>query len=176
MKDTMLTHLTPADYIRQPWKNGRGTTTELVRQDRVDGQMYFRLSIASVVENGPFSVFPRMNRSLTVIDGPGFDLIGEHKLRADPLQPVEFPGDSHMVAANVTAPSHDFNVMAWQGLKMSVSVVTDEILTDYAGELLFYFALAPASVGKFQLGKHDLLYGRPKQRVTGGPIILVRLD
>lgn len=172
----MLTHLTPADYRSQPWKNGRGTTTELVQQDRVDGQMYFRLSIASVVENGPFSLFPDVNRSLTVIDGPGFDLIGEHTLRADPLHPIAFPGDSHVSADNVTAPSQDFNVMAWKGLKMSVSVVSDGILTDYNGELLFYFALAPAAVGKYQLEKHDLLYGRPKARVSGGPVILVRLD
>jgi uncharacterized protein len=172
----MMRHLTPADYIRQPWKNGLGTTTELVRQNRVDGQIYFRLSVASVVENGPFSIFPGLNRSLTVIDGPGFDLIGERKLRADPLKPVEFSGDSHIVAANVTAPSDDFNVMAWKGLKLSVSIVSDGILTDYLGELLFYFALAPAKVGKYQLGKHDLLYGRPKLHVSGGPVILVRLD
>jgi uncharacterized protein len=172
----MLTHLTPANYTRQPWKNGRGTTTELVRQNRVDGQIHYRLSIASVVENGPFSVFPEVNRSLTVIDGPGFDLIGDRKLRADPLKPVEFPGEGHIVAANVTAPSKDFNVMAWKGLKMTVSVVSDGILTDYLGELLFYFALAPATVGKYRLGKHDLLYGRPGQRVSGGPVILVRLD
>jgi uncharacterized protein len=172
----MLKHLTPADYTHQPWKNGRGTTTELVRQDRVDGQLYFRLSVASVAENGPFSSFPDVNRSLTVIDGPGFDLVGVQKLRADPLRPVSFSGDGQIAAENVTAPSKDFNVMAWKGLKMSVSVVTEGILSDYLGELLFYFALAPAKVGKYQLGKHDLLYGRPKQHVSGGPVILVRLD
>ncbi|MGL4239019.1 HutD/Ves family protein [Tabrizicola sp.] len=172
----MMRHLTPADYHVMPWKNGRGQTVEMVRQDLANGQINYRLSIATVVENGPFSVFPGLNRSLTVIDGPGFDLIGEHNLRADPLEPVMFPGDARMVAANVTAPSQDFNVMAWKPLRMAVSVVRQGQLTDYSGELLFYFALAPATVGEFALGKHDLLYGRPKQVVSGGPVILVRLD
>ncbi len=171
-----MRHLTPANYTRQPWKNGRGTTTELIRQNRTDGQIYFRISIASVVENGPFSVFPGLNRSLTVIDGPGFDLIGEYQLRADPLKPVAFPGDSQIVAANVTAPSEDFNVMAMKGLRMSVSVVSDGILADDLGERLFYFALQPAKIGKYELARHDLLCGRPKLRVSGGPVILVRLD
>ncbi len=52
-----MIHLTAADYTRQPWKNGRGTTTELWRQDR-DGALWVRLSRAAVVEDGPFSLFP----------------------------------------------------------------------------------------------------------------------
>jgi uncharacterized protein len=172
----MMRHLTPADYRSMPWANGRGQTTELTRQNMVDGRIHYRLSVASVVENGPFSIFPGLNRNLTVIDGPGFDLVGQHKLRADPLKPVAFPGDSHIVATNVTAPSQDFNVMASKDLKMSVSVVHDGIVNDYNGELLFYFALEPATVGTYQLAKHDLLYGRPKLTVSGGPVILVRLD
>ena len=42
-----MRHLTEADYTRQPWKNGRGTTTELWRLER-DGQLLVRLSRAAV--------------------------------------------------------------------------------------------------------------------------------
>jgi uncharacterized protein len=172
----MMTHLTPADYVKMPWANGRGQTVELIRQNYVNGKIFFRLSMATVSENGPFSIFPGINRSLTVIDGPGFELIGERKLRADPLVPVEFPGDCRIVAANVTQPSEDFNVMACSMRKMKVSIQREGILSGYSGELLFYFALAAAKVGRWSLGPHDLLYGRPKQMVTGGPVILVQID
>jgi uncharacterized protein len=171
-----MRHLTPADYTAMPWANGRGQTVELVRQDYVNGKIFYRLSIATVSENGPFSIFSGVNRSLTVIDGPGFDLIGERKLRADPLVPVEFSGDCRIVAANVVQSSQDFNVMACASHQMKVSIRREGILEDYGGELLFYFALAPAKVGKWSLGTHDLLYGRPKQMVTGGPVILVQID
>ncbi len=172
----MMTHLTPADYTSMPWANGRGQTLELVRQNYVNGKIFYRLSIATVTENGPFSVFPGLNRSLTVIDGPGFNLIGQRKLRADPLVPVDFPGECRIVAADVMQSSQDFNVMACTSRHMKVSVQRHGILQGYGGELLFYFALAPAKVGKWTLGTHDLLYGRPKQMVTGGPIILVQID
>jgi uncharacterized protein len=171
-----MIHLTPADYKVMPWANGRGQTLELVRQNDGNGNIHFRLSIATVVENGPFSIFPGLTRSLTVIDGPGFDLIGQEKLRADPMVPVTFSGDSRVSASNVTEPTQDFNVMCCRSNALKVSIVRDGTLSGYLGELLFYFALAPATVGRWSLGKHDLLYGRPEQRVTGGPVILVQLD
>ena len=172
----MIRHLTPADYTAMPWANGRGTTIEMLRENYANGKIFFRLSMATVSENGPFSIFPGINRNLTVIDGPGFDLIGERKLRADPFVPVEFPGDCRIVAANVTQPSQDFNVMACKTRKIKVSIQRDGILSGYSGELLCYFALRPAKVGPWSLDTHDLLYGRPKQMVTGGPVIVVQID
>lgn len=172
----MMTHLTPADYRTVPWANGRGQTVEMVKQTYVNGQLSYRLSVATVSENGPFSVYPNVNRSLTVIDGPGFDLIGQEKLRADPLKPISFSGDSRVVAANVFQSSQDFNVMVHKSRKMTVSIQRDGILSGYLGELLFYFALGPAKVGRWTLDTHDLLYGRPKQMVEGGPVIVVQID
>lgn len=172
----MMTHLTPADYTAMPWANGRGQTIEMLRMNDALGRMQYRLSMATVSENGPFSIFEGMNRNLTVIEGPGFDLIGERKLRADPLIPIEFPGDIRIVAADVREPSVDFNVIAARGYRVTVSIQRGGILRGYAGELLCYFALGPAQIGRWSLGKHDLLYGRPKQAFSGGPVILVQID
>jgi uncharacterized protein len=107
-----MIHLTAADYIRQPWKNGRGTTTELWRLER-DGQLLVRLSRAAVVEDGPFSVFPGIERNLTVLSGPGFRLTGtEYDFRCEPLVPVAFPGDVALTATETQdMQSDDFNVM-----------------------------------------------------------------
>ena len=72
----MIRHLTPAGYRRQPWANGRGVTVELARADGPDG-LIWRLSMATVAEDGPFSLFPGIERNLTVISGPGFHLRGD---------------------------------------------------------------------------------------------------
>ena len=69
-------HLTPAEYRRMPWANGHGETLELLRREGAEGQLLLRLSVAQVVENGAFSRLPGIDRVLTVISGPGFDLAG----------------------------------------------------------------------------------------------------
>jgi uncharacterized protein len=112
---TAFRHLTPADYLRQPWANGRGETLEIARAEGPGGLLW-RLSIATVAEDGPFSRLPGLDRSLTVIDGPGFDLNGPGWCRrAAHLTPVTFPGDHAVTASGVAAPSRDFNVMVARG-------------------------------------------------------------
>ncbi|MDE3027254.1 MAG: HutD family protein, partial [Paracoccaceae bacterium] len=107
-----MKHLTTSDYRKMPWANGLGVTTEILRVTKPDGSVLWRLSMAAVVEDGAFSLFPGIERNLTVIAGPGFDLVGSGlNLRADPLMPVAFPGDVAIAAAGVSAPSDDFNVM-----------------------------------------------------------------
>ncbi len=103
--------LGPADFRVQPWANGRGQTVELARRDGPEG-MVWRISVATVAENGPFSRFPGIWRSLTVIDGPGFRLAGDAvDLLAAPLSPVAFDGGLAVAACDVAGVSRDFNVM-----------------------------------------------------------------
>lgn len=109
--------LAAADFRTMPWANGKGVTTELARADDARGAMRWRLSRASVVEAGPFSVFPGVDRVLTVMTGPGFDLEGEGiALQARPFAPVAFAGDVAVRATGVSAASEDFNVMTARGL------------------------------------------------------------
>ena len=112
----MIRHLTAADFRVMPWANGKGVTVEMARADGPEG-MLWRLSRASVVEDGPFSIFPGVERNLTVLTGPGFDLVGQGvHLAARPLVPVAFAGDLQVRAEGVSAPSDDFNVMTARGL------------------------------------------------------------
>src|SRR3989338_5597281 len=93
----MIRHLTPADYTTMPWANGKGVTVEMLRVE--EGGLKWRLSRASLVENGDFSAFPGIERNLTVISGPGFDLVAQGlHLPACPLQPVAFAGDAARAA------------------------------------------------------------------------------
>lgn len=103
--------LTSRDFTPMPWANGKGVTVELARSDAA-GAMRWRLSRASVVEEGPFSIFPGVERVLTVLTGPGFDLEGPGiALQARPMVPLAFPGNLALRATRVTDPCDDFNVM-----------------------------------------------------------------
>ncbi len=138
----MIRHLTDADFRTMPWANGKGVTIELARADGPKG-MLWRLSRASVVENGPFSIFPEIERNLTVLTGPGFDLTGDGiALHARAFAPVAFPGDVPVIATRVTAPSDDFNVMTARHLpRPQVQVIaTAQTLTPPANTLLAVYA------------------------------------
>lgn len=156
----MIRHLTLADYRAMPWANGRGTTLELARLDGPGG-MIWRLSIAAVVKNGPFSLFPGVDRILTVIDGPGFRLTGSGMaMIAAPRAPVAFPGDVAIAAAGVTTPSVDFNVMAARD-RCRASVTFLGMEPDPAIAQTAILALEPGAVSVdgrvMTLARHDLV-------------------
>jgi uncharacterized protein len=162
----VIRHLTPTDFRRQPWANGKGSTLELAREDR-EGAMLWRLSRASVVENGPFSLFPGIERNLTVLTGPGFDLVGPGlHLAARPLVPVAFAGDVALSAQNVTAPSDDFNVMTARSLpRPQVQVVTRATLPP--APLLAIYALAQTTVNGQPLPADHLILTDEAAQITG---------
>ena len=172
----MIRHLTPADYTAMPWANGRGTTVEIIRENDPDGALLMRLSMASVVEDGAFSIFPGVERNLTVISGPGFDLVGEIRIRAAPLHPIAFAGDVPMAAVGVTARCDDFNVMTARALPLPrVRIQIDaEVNPPKAGRLAL-FALNVARISGRSVGKHDLILTDEKARLAGGAFIVVRL-
>lgn len=173
-----MIHLTEADYRRMPWANGRGTTVEMVRVDKPDGGLLWRLSRASVVEDGPFSLFPGLERNLTVISGHGFRLVGPGiSLDCRPLVPVAFPGDLPIQAeATGGRPSDDFNVMTDRSLPLpAVTVVRDGAVLE-AGGTLCLFALGAVAVAGVAMAPHDLLVTDRLARIEGdAPVIAVRL-
>ena len=172
-----MIHLTPASYTRQPWKNGKGMTTELWRLER-DGQLLVRLSRAAVVEEGPFSLFPGIERNLTVVTGPGFRLTGEGlNLRCDPLVPVAFPGDVQVSASETGGQqSDDFNVMTARHLpRPEVQVAQNDSLPESG--LLALYALGPCQVDRQGMNRDDLILTETAARIQGDwPVIAVRLS
>jgi environmental stress-induced protein Ves len=108
----------PTDFVAMPWANGKGVTVELAREDRPEGGLLWRLSMADVVEDGDFSRLPGIDRILTLVEGSGFELefggFGSASVR-EPLLPVSFSGDWPARAAGVGGPSKDLNVMTARG-------------------------------------------------------------
>jgi uncharacterized protein len=174
---SVIRHLTPADYTSMPWANGLGQTTEMVRVE-ADGAVLWRLSMASVVADGAFSLFPGIERNLTVLDGPGFDLVGDGvALECRPLQPVAFAGDVAVEARGVTAPSQDFNVMTARALpkpRVRVVKVPVELVPPRHG-VLCLLALRPAQAGGMAMALHDLILTHKALQISGGPVIAVEI-
>lgn len=113
--------ITPDQFLTQPWKNGGGVTHEIARAD-VGGRLLWRLSIAEVASDGPFSAFPGLTRILTVIEGAGLHLhTPDTRLAALPLMPVRFSGDTPIVSRLIDGPVRDFNLI-WDATHLAASV------------------------------------------------------
>lgn len=137
--------LGPDEFRSMPWRNGLGTTVELAREDDLDGAMLWRVSAADVVEAGAFSPFPGVDRILTLIEGPGFDLdFSDHGRVApvQPLRPVQFSGDWTTRAEAVLGPSRDLNVMTMRGKASAmVHIHRDAGLTAALGDRSLFLCL-----------------------------------
>jgi environmental stress-induced protein Ves len=97
-----------ADVRPEPWANGGGTTRELARAD--DGS--WRISLADIASDGPFSRFTDRHRVLTVVDGPVLDLDvdGEPHV-VEPQRPFAFSGDAAVAASVPEGPVQVLNVV-----------------------------------------------------------------
>jgi uncharacterized protein len=109
-----------ADHRRMPWKNGGGETVEVIvyPEDASLSDFGWRVSMAGVASDGPFSVFPGIDRTLAVLTGDGMALsiegVGDHLLT--PVSPpLAFPADAPTTARLPGGPITDLNVMTRRG-------------------------------------------------------------
>lgn len=100
-----------------PWKNGGGTTTELASSSDQNGALdsfIWRISIANVASDGPFSKFEGYDRILTMIKGNGMQL---HCADADdieisnPFVPHAFRGEFQIDGTLNDGPIDNFNLI-----------------------------------------------------------------
>jgi environmental stress-induced protein Ves len=113
-----------------PWKNGGGTTTEIAVSPEGAGFETFdwRVSMAEVASDGPFSSFPGIDRTLAIVEGAGLHLgIGEDPPRAvTPLGcPLPFPADVRTAARLIAGPVTDLNVMTRRATARHTLAVLD---------------------------------------------------
>ena len=101
----MTTHciLSPSDYRRMPWKNGGGHTTEIAAHPPGSGFASFawRVSVADIEQDGPFSPLAGVDRTLVLLAGGGLRLSGDGEpleLRAT-FEPVSFSGDRSLTCS-----------------------------------------------------------------------------
>jgi environmental stress-induced protein Ves len=113
----MLRILRHADYPTRPWKNGGGTTRDIAVSppgaslDDFD----WRLSLAQVDRDGPFSRFDNVDRTLVLLSGAM--TLHEQGRRIDLVrhEPVMFEGERVLEATVPGGATLDFNVMTRRG-------------------------------------------------------------
>ena len=122
-------------YRRERWKNGRGWTREIVRVPDHD-QWDWRLSIAEIERDAPFSGFRGMDRELVLLQGNGLRLkFGDGEVRT--LQPpharLRFDGERAVNVEPVDGLTHGFNLM-WR----RDAVATELLYRPLVGPMLFF--------------------------------------
>lgn len=105
----------------QPWKNGAGRTREIAVEPPGGGFEDFdwRLSVAEIERDAPFSAFPGIDRCIVLWRGAGMRLRsadGRIDRQLDtPGEPFHFAGEEALDAQLLDGPSTDFNVMTRRG-------------------------------------------------------------
>lgn len=192
-----LHRLRARDSRRVRWRNDGGWTTEIAR-GRVDASSAhdddfdWRLSIADIESDGPFSPFPGMDRDLVLIAGTGIELdIDEAApLRLDRrFQQVRFAGEQRVNCRLLAGPTRDFNVIVRRGALVAETVARpltgSMLLFPRAGTTWFAHVLAGTASARADSGSIEaecgdtLVIGADTgHRVVldgAGEIVLVRL-
>lgn len=118
----------PAEsYVRTRWANGGGWTREVLRwpAGAADGAWDWRLSIAEVDRDGPFSRLEGVERVLVLLAGEGMTLAPEPAegdgeapapiVLEPPHAIARFPGERALHARLHAGPTRDFNLMWRRG-------------------------------------------------------------
>ena len=110
--------LRAAERVATPWKNGGGVTREVAAWPPGAGfeDFHWRVSMAEVRADGPFSVFPGVDRILAVLEGRlALDVDGRQIELAASGPPAAFPGDVPTTGRLLAGPVVDLNVMVRRG-------------------------------------------------------------
>jgi len=143
----MLKIIPATDFKQVPWKNGKGVTTELAINDGGTlTDFIWRLSIASVIENGVFSNFSGYQRNLVLIEGQGIELCHDNN-HTDKLSKLldfaTFDGGSETVGLLPNQAIKDFNIITKHDQCMTkVSTFIEHTAITLAEGLNFVFSLA----------------------------------
>jgi uncharacterized protein len=125
------------DCKTTPWKNGGGSTTEIAIGPAGASLEAFdwRVSMARVASDGPFSDFAGVDRTLAVVKGNGLVLtIGENVpvTLSSGADPVSFPGDTPTSARLTAGEITDLNVMTRRGrFRQRLLRITKSVSCDF---------------------------------------------
>lgn len=166
----MISLLTPSEFLSMPWKNGGGRTTEIATHPPAAALDAFvwRVSVADVGRDGPFSPFPGVDRTIVLLEGAGMRLTGDGRdveLRR-PFEPYVFTGDEAIECTLLAGPVRDFNAMFRRGVASgSVAVMRGGPAAVAPAD----FRLAYAAAGNHEC----VVSGRPAFMLEPGHAVLV---
>lgn len=170
---------TAKDYRTMPWKNGGGSTTELAifpEQASIDSFVW-RLSTATVAQDGPFSHFSQIDRSLAILSGQAMILKSSkeaasgQRLTQESI-PYRFRGEDPIYAELEAGTIVDLNLMtrrdACQHFMQRLSGGDHQVRAEDAQQFLLFCEKGNATVSKHtQLEAGDLLLLEEEHEAQG---------
>lgn len=123
MCDRTRTHdgivILPANgYRRERWPHGAGWTRCIASGEQASGALLWRLSIAEIGRDGPYSPFPGVHRQQLLLSGGGFGLsvdTAPEVLVEPPHGQAAFDGGSAVECRLLDGPVHALNVFSRAG-------------------------------------------------------------
>ena len=183
-----LTLIRFADLEPVPWRNGGGVTRQIAAEeyDGQRGSFRWRVTIADVTGDGPFSTFADVDRQLVLVDGAGMVItVDGQPHRLDLFDVLAFPGDVPCVGALVDGPTMDLNVMtdrAATRAEVRVVVLDGRHRVDASpdAELLIVALAGSSTIDEvFHLGRFDTarIHGPATVELTGtGRVAVIDLQ
>ncbi len=162
------------EYRRERWRNGQGWTREVLRMPEGVDDWDWRLSIAEIEQDGPFSSFPGIERELVLLHGNGMRLRfddGEVREVLPPHVRVRFAGERVLACELVDGPTHDLNLM-WRRDRIDAELwhrplVGSMVLFVEPGETWLVYLLA---------GRADCTHGDARASIAMGDSLLLSTD
>lgn len=143
----------PQSFQTLPWRNGLGSTVELLAETPNKNEAFsWRLSIASVANDGPFSDFSGYDRTLLLLEGSGITLNkpnGIFKVLNLSLDYANFKGEDLIDATLHNGPIKDFNIMTLRSIcTSSVTAIdeTSESLLNINADKLLVYSIKPVNI------------------------------
>ena len=157
-----------ASLLPVPWPNGRGVTRDYVVRDG------FRVTLAELTEDAPFSLLPDAQRVFTIVAGDAVELtVDGVATRCERLHPFRFSGGSDTSCRLLGGPAQAFNLFFDPArAEADVRLVVDG--TVGPGEWFLFSPDGGVRVADTVLGPGDLLAGSGPAEVAG-TVLAVRV-
>ncbi|MFD3333005.1 HutD family protein [Streptomyces sp. NPDC058700] len=124
------------------WRNGGGATREIVCRPVGSEDFGWRASVADIDRDGPFSTFPGVDRTLTLLTGDGVRLSCPGAFERMPVragEPFAFAGDLDVTAELPSGSCRVLNIMVRRGRWTApVRRVTDPLVPPFDHAGVFY--------------------------------------
>ena len=176
-----MTLLRAADYRAMPWRNGKGTTLEIARDPPAGESFRWRLSLAEIAEDGPFSAYPGYRRALVLVRGDELRLKfarhGTQRL-CPARRGTRFEGDWNTECTIPQGPCTDLSLIVHRGSAVSpacivrapsvLSVASRRTLV-LSADLHSVLFILSGTAGIRELGEHRARLARPRDTVLVRP-------
>jgi environmental stress-induced protein Ves len=114
------------DTQPQPWRNGGGIRRDMLEGPE-SGEWLWRISVADISADGPFSSFPDTERWFAIVTGTGVDLRFDTRVQRVTRNgpPLSFDGGNAPRCQLIDGPASALNLMVRDGAHGSMGVATD---------------------------------------------------